>query len=175
MNAEKFWAHTEPELNTGCLLWWGGCHDAGYGRVQFEKRVQPAHRVAWKLTRGDIPQGLVVCHRCDTPACVNPQHLFLGTHRDNAQDKVRKGRHRFRVLSGADHPRIGTTLEQAQFVLNRHAAGETAASIARSLGIAVWVARNVIHGRSWRNTPIKDHSAQQGTLAGQQPAGGCAR
>jgi hypothetical protein len=67
----------------------------GYGR--FDVRGWPvyAHRIAWVIAFGVIPDGLYVCHSCDNPPCVNPAHLFLGTAKDNMQDKVRKGRHRW--------------------------------------------------------------------------------
>lgn len=72
----------------GCWWWAASFNRAGYGR--FESDL--AHRTAWRLLRGPIPPGLFVCHRCDQPGCVNPDHLFLGTHNDNMADKVAKGR-----------------------------------------------------------------------------------
>lgn len=92
---ESFWARVEK--TDGCW-WWRGKRDSnGYGllrtRGPHRKDVR-AHRVSWHLSRGPIPNGLCVCHRCDEPLCVRPDHLFLGTRRDNSQDMVRKGRAR---------------------------------------------------------------------------------
>lgn len=82
---------TYPEPNTGCFLWNGGlCH--GYGTACINKKQQLAHRWSWELHRGPIPEGMDVLHKCDTPLCVNPDHLKLGTQKDNAQDMSRKGR-----------------------------------------------------------------------------------
>lgn len=82
-----------PEPNTGCWLWTGGIDRKGYGMSSRKLYGEAsAHRLLWSIHRGPIPDGLNVLHRCDTPPCVNPDHLFLGTHKDNATDRDRKGR-----------------------------------------------------------------------------------
>lgn len=80
--------------DSGCWVWQKGIQSYGYGTVWYgETRSRRlAHRVLYELHRGPIPDGLFVLHRCDNPPCVNPDHLFLGTARDNAQDCVSKGR-----------------------------------------------------------------------------------
>lgn len=77
-----------------CWLWLGAHGAEGYGSFYFQKRVHPAHRAAWIIANGPIPDGLLVMHRCDNPRCVNPSHLQLGTYTDNSIDMVTKGRHR---------------------------------------------------------------------------------
>jgi len=79
-----------------CWLWEGAKTPLGYGHMSIRKngkRVDAySHRVSWETFCGPVPDGLEVCHRCDTPSCMRPDHLFLGTHRDNMRDSVQKGR-----------------------------------------------------------------------------------
>ncbi len=85
------WYTAEP--NTGCWLWTGSRNQKGYGWSRIQGiSTRMAHRISWLLHRGDIPEGVLVCHKCDTPSCVNPDHLFLGTQKDNLLDMSRKGR-----------------------------------------------------------------------------------
>ena len=76
----------------GCIEWTGAANQYGYGRRQWKGRVVYVHRLAYEQAHGPIPPGLFVLHRCDNPPCYNPDHLFLGTQRDNLQDMSRKGR-----------------------------------------------------------------------------------
>ncbi len=76
-----------------CWEWTAFKNKDGYGYFKFQKKTERAHRISWKLINGFIPKGLLVCHKCDNPGCVNPDHLFLGTNKDNKLDCVSKGRH----------------------------------------------------------------------------------
>ncbi len=87
---DRFW--TKGGKTATCWDWTGLRSHAGYGHFRFRGGIRRAHRVAWELTRGPIPDGLCVLHSCDNPSCVRPDHLFLGTNADNIRDKTVKGR-----------------------------------------------------------------------------------
>ena len=133
---ERFWLHVDRSDPAGCWEWTASRRRRGYGQFRAKpgEPMWQAHRMAWTLTFGPIPGGLLVCHHCDNPPCCRPDHLFLGTNEHNVQDMVRKGR-----LAGfTSRPpreisaRVRTlTDDQVRDIRRRFAAGESGRSIAR--------------------------------------------
>jgi hypothetical protein len=88
----QFEAKFIPEPNSGCWLWTACINSRGYGQIRVNGKGILAHRLSYELHCGEIPNGKLVCHRCDCRICVNPDHLFIGTAKDNTQDMIAKGR-----------------------------------------------------------------------------------
>ena len=89
---QRFEQKVCPEPNSGCWLWMGAVSSSGYGNLKFGASYANAHRVAYELYVGHIPDGMQICHKCDVKLCVNPDHLFVGTRQDNMNDMVQKRR-----------------------------------------------------------------------------------
>lgn len=133
-----------------CWEWQGGKNIWGYGVIKFGDKQVGAHRVAWILTNGGIPDGLLVCHHCDNPGCVNPAHMFLGTNKDNTADKFRKGRGA--DVAGERNPCAKLTAEQVRDARRRHAAGGiTFKSLADELGVKRQTIEDAVNGRNWKH------------------------
>jgi len=142
--AERFWAKVDRGDESGCWLWVGARNRDGYGHISIDatKRAT-ASRVAWELHNGPIPSGMLVCHHCDMPPCVRPDHLFLGTPADNSHDRDRKGR------QGAS-PQAKLTQAQVSELRMRRASGEKLKDLAQTFGVHWTTVWRAVHHRSYK-------------------------
>lgn len=132
-----------PEPNSGCWIWLGSISAGGYARITVNRSVN-AHRISYAAYVDDILSDLHVLHRCDNRCCVNPEHLFLGSNRDNIADKVAKGRQARNA--GIKHPSVKLTEEQALAV---YADQRPFSEIARSFGLTRGTVVGIKSGKSW--------------------------
>lgn len=140
---ERFWMLVEK--TDGCWLWRGGLVRGGYGRFgPKDKTAYRAHRYSWMLAHGEMPESsLDVCHKCDTPACVRPDHLFLGTRRDNMQDARAKGR----VNHGETHPTAKLTFDQVVEIRRLRAEGHRQQQLADMFGVSAPLVSLICSGK----------------------------
>lgn len=145
--AERLEAYTSPEPMSGCWLWTGAMNDSGYGSIGVRRDglwvSSKAHRETWELHHGPIPAGVYVCHRCDNRACVNPQHLFLGTHADNMADMAKKGR------ASRHKGNAKLTWADVAEIRAARARGETYRAIGNRLGVTRHAVARVVCRRTW--------------------------
>lgn len=157
---KRFWDKVDMSLkDLGCWDWTAGLFSNGYGQFRKGNLKLKAHRVAYMITFGSIPSGKLVCHHCDNKRCVNPSHLFIGTHKDNAQDREKKGRHphkgvqRFGVKNSAAKidPTIVKFIRRCVRSGNSYLITQRVVIAYYDVKISKSQIANIVHRRSWSN------------------------
>lgn len=147
MLINEFWDYVDK---TGeCWLWARARDEGGYGRLMVEGQDWLAHRAAYELTYGPIPEELCVLHRCDNPPCVKPDHLFLGSRADNIADMIAKGRKAPQAI-GQDNPNSRLTIEQV-IEIKKTPHYYLSGGLAVKYGVTSQTIRDIRRGRTWRH------------------------
>lgn len=145
---DRFWEKVEK--SDGCWKWTSTITTRGYGQfwVGGERRQELSHRLAWELANDKrVPDGFVVMHSCDNPACVNPEHLFVGTHQDNKIDSVRKGRHAHGETNGGG----GKLTRQQAKEIRESRGGLSISDAAAKYGVSKNTVNRIRSGNLWRS------------------------
>ena len=138
-------------LLTPCVEYAGARVSGGYGSRWIDGVWGMTHRQAWEDANGPIPDGMHVLHSCDNKPCINPEHLFLGTHRDNMRDSAAKGRHKNPVMYGEDNPRGAATLRAEHIPLIRELVrrGLAQTRVAKLVGVRQPAISRIVAGATW--------------------------
>jgi HNH endonuclease len=150
---ERFWSRVDQSSETGCWEWRGTKRKDGYGVLMVGGALIRAHRLSWELANGPIPKGLSVLHRCDNPPCVRPDHLFVGTQRDNLADMTAKGRrvpYKGRPQRGALNAATHLTEDAVAIIRGMVSAGYYHREIAAQFGIDRATISYIATGRTWQ-------------------------
>ena len=151
---EVFWARVDKSAGAdACWLWTGFKNKAGYGIISWHNHPTLAHRLAYELTIGQIPDGLLACHKCDNPGCVNPEHIFIGTDADNMADKSRKERYQKELLKnrGANNFNTKLTWELVTEMRALYAPRKMGyRRLAEKFGVARNNVRQIIKQKTWK-------------------------
>ncbi len=147
---ERFLKHVQK--TESCWLWISATNGKGYGMISIyneetkQSRGRLAPRVSWEIFKGDIPKRLFVLHECDNPACVNPDHLFLGNQMDNLKDMIAKGRAKKRGLRGEEHNQHILTEIQVKEIRDSQ---EKGVDLANRYGVVPTTISDIRKGKSW--------------------------
>lgn len=149
---ERFWSKVdirEPEM---CWPWKAYRNEFGYGTFCYEGQMQHASRVVFALRGEAVPQGMEVLHSCDNPACVNPAHLSVGTHRDNMLESVQRGRHGGRKFSGERHPATKLTGDDVRMIRRLYDSGQaTSKQLAVQYGLSTSGMWAIVSRKTWKH------------------------
>lgn len=149
----RFWSKVIKTKS--CWLFQNGIKRRDYGTFGLDGKVRKAHIVSWIIHNGEIPDGMCVCHTCDNPPCVRPDHLFLGTKQDNALDAADKGR-LFRppaecMARGVCKPNVKLDDEKVRAIRQLHARGLSYRQLAKQYNVGTRTIGHIVHRRKWKH------------------------
>lgn len=144
---ERFWSRIPHQIEGDCWEWQGRINQDGYGQFDHNNSCSSSHRYVWKLFYGDIPDGMVICHKCDNPPCCNPAHLFLGTVWDNVRDRDLKGRQASH--KGEKNGRAKLNRNQAVQIRKLRQVGLSYKELAKRFSVSIGCISHIINGRHW--------------------------
>lgn len=151
--AERFDEKWHLDRRSGCWIWHACKDKAGYGRILVDRVNEKATRVGWRLLCGPIPDGMKVLHKCDVKACVNPDHLYLGTSADNTRDLMAHGNPKWpEARYGEANPAAKLTQKQVGEIRDAIEGGHSQRSIAKRFGVSPETIRFIRLGKTWRDT-----------------------
>lgn len=153
LDTDQFYSNVVYRSDSECWGWNGLKNGKGYARIQprgHNGEFFLAHRFSWTISNGEnIPDGILVLHRCDNRECTNPDHLFLGTNRDNTMDMMNKGRDRHNVSVGEDRYQSKLTEEKVREIRRRVSSGETKQSLAIEFGVSRPAVYSAVLRKTW--------------------------
>ena len=146
---ERFWRFVRKRES--CWEWTGAKTGAGYGQLRTGGITENAHRIAWEIANNKpVPSGLFVCHHCDNRSCVRPEHLFVGTCKENAEDMMRKGRHVIGIgPRGSEVAVSKLTTEDVLEIRRLCEARVSQPATAKKFGVSTTVINNIAHRKAW--------------------------
>lgn len=150
---ERFWKKVNKSPNVkGCWVW-TACKNKGYGWFGVgNKKMKSAHRFSWELENGEIPNNFCVLHKCDNPLCVNPNHLFLGTLKDNTADMISKGRTNWLGKQGSENHRAKLSEEQIPIIRKMLVENLlTQREIGNIFGVSVMIINRIKTNKIWKH------------------------
>ena len=148
---ERFWSKVNKRGKNECWEWTAGKFSNGYGQFYFEGKQRKAHRISWVLENNFIPKGKYILHKCDNPPCVNPNHLFLGTAKENMNDMRKKKRDNF--LIGERHPRAKVTAEGVRILrgLHKNRKDISVCELAKEFLLSVSGLEKILYKQTWKH------------------------
>jgi hypothetical protein len=147
---ERFWEKVDKRGPDECWLWHGAQIESGYGRFWNGVQHTGAHRFSYSIHHGTIPSDLFICHKCDNPSCVNPNHLFSATHTENMADMHEKGRGSKHITSvGASNPKVKLTEENVLDIRQQHRNGISSRELAVVFNVSESNIARIVSRKSW--------------------------